>query len=622
MSLTSMELNYLVWRYLLESGYDLAAYALEKNSNCLSYEHNQNLEIISKIEPGCLVNLVQKGILFTVAQDEASIPPEKFDQLSLFGALLQEEVNKQRQVQEEQEGEKKKDEPEKKDEDRLLLKSEAKENGNNENGSISNKEDGDDDTEMKDASEANEEVKEGEQEVLEEEEVKFETKIIDPKIRFSESLVTDWHPITDVFAFGKEDSTAVINALNKDVILESVTLTHPHLPNGSPSGTDEHSTKNEVTIVSWSPQGNIIITAGLNGELRAWTPDGKLKNIADNSTIKALQSNDINSNNESAVTQPVLILSLEWSENGQFLLSIDINNQVCLWDGHNLNLIQQIRPPSVSSTSNELLDACWVGEQRFALSTPNKSIKIYSINNSANTFGEMQAQDSVVPIGYLSGHNNNISILKFNSISKLLASASDFDYTIKIWNSSSTNETRDLNVKSDKISDIDYHESPIIGLFWLNVGQDSQGNHLLSVSMDGTVNIWDAFEGSSLISTKLFKNTSNFQFEDKEKTLNTTNNLIFSVKLSPNGKWLAVGDDSGKLSIWDVEISHYSKKRKNLLRCLAVYFFELPDNDDEDLKSKELGICDIAWNSQSLRVSVSYKGTDSIIFDWDEYTSE
>ena len=68
MSLTSKELNYLIWRYLQESGYDLSAYALDQQSQCSEYENNPTTqELIQKIKPGCLVDLIQKGILYMAA---------------------------------------------------------------------------------------------------------------------------------------------------------------------------------------------------------------------------------------------------------------------------------------------------------------------------------------------------------------------------------------------------------------------------------------------------------------------------------------------------------------------------------------------------------------------------
>lgn len=559
MSLTSVELNYLIWRYLQESGFDLAAFALEKHSNCLAFEHDGNVDVVSKIEPGCLVNLVQKGILYTIALD--TVVPDKSERLSLFGALLEEDLKREEEVESK--------------EDKLLLKSEVKETEvvDGKNGHV--------DVEMEEADKTEETEPEPKKIEEEEEDLEFVTKVIEPRIKFSESVVSDWHPITDVFAYGKEDSCAVINAIINDQIAESVTLTHPNLINGI---TALEGVNNEVNIVSWAPLGTIIITAGTNGELRAWTPDGRLKNIA-NSTLNKEIGSEVDTKDV-----PTMIESLIWSENGQYLISIDVLKQICLWDGSNLNLIQRIKPPS--NLVEETIDACWVGDLKFAISTPKNEIQIYSVTNPG---GVVMGVDSVTQIGFLSGHDNNITSITFNKHTKLLASVSDIDYSIRIWNSGSSHDF--LELSSEGLAKP--HTSPIVGLFWL----ESNPNHLLSISMEGNTNIWDANSGESVVSTSIYKK-ENYRFDDSH-TEAGGDSLVFSAKLSPNGRWLAIGEDSGVVSVWDV--ASYTSK---LLKCLGVYFFEKKE------ENTDVGMCDIAWDSKSLKISVAYKGTDSVIFYW------
>lgn len=578
MSLTSVELNYLIWRYLQESGFELAAFALEKHANCLAYEQNGN-DVVSKIEPGCLVNLVQKGILYTIALDKVISAAEKSEKLSLFGALLEGELKR------EETGEK---------EQRLLLKSEVETTGEvNGHADIEMKEtEADPEIEpvgekMEEAKEEEEQTTQQQQQQQEEEEEEFVTRIIEPKIKFPESLVSDWHPITDVFAYGKEDSCAVINAIINDQIAESVTLTHPNVIHGLSS---LEGATNEVNIVSWAPLGTIIVTAGTNGELRAWTPDGRLKNISNSTLNKDIVSEDI----------PTMIENLIWSENGQYLLSIDVLKQICLWDGSNLNLIQRIKSPS--QLVEETIDACWVGDLKFAVSTPKNEIQIYSVTNPS---GMVMGVDSVGQIGFLSGHEHNITCLTFNKNTKLLASASDIDYSIKIWNSGSSHDH--LELSNEGIARP--HNSPIIGLFWL----ESDSNHLLSISMKGDINIWDGNTGEAILSSSLFKK-ENFRFEESQADIGG-DSLVFSAKLSPNGKWLAIGEDSGVVSVWEVpsnlKLPSQGSFSSKLLKCLGVFFFEKPQD------TTEVGMCDISWDSKSAKISVSYKGTDSVIFYWE-----
>lgn len=65
MSLSSNEINYLIWRYLQEGGLEISAYALQDETkiNNLDDKYGERTPI------GCLVDLVQKGILYTKIRD-------------------------------------------------------------------------------------------------------------------------------------------------------------------------------------------------------------------------------------------------------------------------------------------------------------------------------------------------------------------------------------------------------------------------------------------------------------------------------------------------------------------------------------------------------------------------
>ncbi|KAK6460737.1 WD40-repeat-containing domain protein [Scheffersomyces coipomensis] len=560
MSLTSTELNYLVWRYLQEAGFELAAFALEKNARCSDYERDDNSQLISKIQPGCLVNLVQKGMLYSLAEDEASEEPDK-NNLSFFGTLLREEIENGNINDEDTNGD---EDSEKK---RFLLKSEVPINGTNETT-----------TEMEIDS-----IEETSTQTSNEE---FTTKIITPRITYDESLVSSWHPSTEVFAYGKDNSSAIINAIKDDSIAESVNLVHPNVLN----------LINEINVVSWSPHGNVLVTAGSNGELRAWSPDGKLRNIAH------LFNDDIPVEGASTPN----ITDLLWSESGQLLLCIDTHGQVSIWNGNTLSLIKQINPPHISDNSNTLIAATWLGDDKFAVSTIKNSIKIYSV--------DIQQQPAdIQTVGFLHGHENTITNLKLNDQSKLLASSSDFDYQIKVWSRGSSQEGLDLNVPGDSIKP---HNSPIVGLEWLQ-NLNNTDSVLLSVSIDGVLNIWNAVSGVNLLSTELFKNSDNFKISDESDVNIKQDALVFTVSLSSDHKYLALGDDLGRVSIWDVSSEAYTSSGsgpKSVLKCLAVFAANIP-NDLSSIDSKT-GICDIHWDNSSANLSVSYRGVKSVILGW------
>jgi transducin (beta)-like 1 len=58
MSVTSDEINYLVYRYLAESGF-------QHSSFCFQYESLVHLQDKNTVNNGQLINLIQKGLLFS-----------------------------------------------------------------------------------------------------------------------------------------------------------------------------------------------------------------------------------------------------------------------------------------------------------------------------------------------------------------------------------------------------------------------------------------------------------------------------------------------------------------------------------------------------------------------------
>lgn len=545
MSLTSVELNYLVWRYLQESGFELAAYAFERNSKCLDYAHPLN-RAVDMLQPGCLPNLVQKGILYALLEESVV---DKLKALTLVEAVLSDQ-----KAQEEARVKLQQTEPKK------ILNGSAPAETEGSVDSNSASADGD------------------EMDVEETQDISFSTSILSSPVRCLPSLVAAWHPSTAVIALGSNDLTAVIHALNSSGIAESVTLNHPPVLDG------ETSLPNPISMVSWDPQGTMVVTSGINGELRAWSPDGRLKNVANSMSDLDHTAGALN--------------SLLWNHRGLLAFTIDVNNTFRLWDGTTLSFIQEVRDTEPGPAD---ICGCWLGDKKFALSTGKNTIKIYSVGLSGN------AEDmTVVCVGQLGGHSNPITNLCFSATSRLLASLSDTDYSIKVWNSQSSQDALELNIVAEKVPDLHYHTSPVIGLHWLNRPGDVQGIELLSISMDGAVNIWDAFTGDLLVSANVFQNPDNFAFEtEQEPELLTKNSLIFATAISPNGKFLAIGDDSGNVSIWDVLVSRYVNT-KDLLRCVAV--FPTPD--------KEAGICELVWDHSGKYLTACYQGTESAILEW------
>ncbi|QBM89629.1 transducin (beta)-like 1 [Metschnikowia aff. pulcherrima] len=561
MSLTSVELNYLIWRYMQESGFDLAAYAFLKDSACLEYEHAEN-RLIPAIEPGSLVNLVQKGILYTFLEDAAD---GKKTRLNVLDALLKSKADFDA------------------DKDSVLAHAKTTEkiaeNGTKSDISAN-------DVNMADSEASDEGLGASKDKSIEELtgiDLPFETTMLTPFTTFAPSILLAWHPSTDVFALGTELLAAVIHALSPAGIAETVTLNHPPV-------VDFGSTlPSAVSVVLWAPLGAVVLTAGVGGEIRAWAPDGRLKNIVNPSL--------------GAVSTPVQ--DLLWNPSGLLLLSLDIHDSAAIWEGSTLLLILGV--PGTEEGQFET-HACWLSELKFALSTRKNAIKIYAVNAA------LPQGETVAVVGQLQGHDNQICGLAFSRVLKLLALASDADYVIKVWNSLLTQDALELNCAAEKQSGIYYHTLPIIELAWLARAGDLQGNELLSVSMEGAVNIWDAFSGDALVSANIFQNPDNFQISDDESdsdmVMATKNALVFAAAVSADSRFLAVGDDSGNVSVWDINTARY-KGTTELLRCLGIFSMAAPELPD-------FGICDLVWDANGRYIAVCYKGRESVVLQWNK----
>lgn len=85
----------------------------------------------------------------------------------------------------------------------------------------------------------------------------------------------------------------------------------------------------------------------------------------------------------------------------------------------------------------------------------------------------------------------------------------------------------------------------MIGLIWLPDSNSNERSLLLSVSMEGILNIWDAKTSENIKSSELFNNKDNFtnELKDDDNNNDTTikDVLVFNAVLSPDGKYLALG---------------------------------------------------------------------------------
>ncbi len=311
MSLTANELNYLIWRYLQEGGLDLSAYALQDETKVDQYEKRLG----SKVPLGCLVDLVQKGILYdkvnelvtkegkTVAEDVVSLD------FNLFGALKEEATKEDLKKRRLSKDNKSKEQPGK--DGKSVVLGEGKGKSNQTEGTL------------------------------------HEIEQIYP---FTSSLTCGWSPsLPEYLVWGGMEQSAQICDLNigKDGKCDPTLKSLPH------PMMSEH-----IVAISWSPDGKSIVTGSENGELRMWDISGSIR------FIMALHHS------------PVLIA--RWSPNGSHLLTMDVTNRTIIWDSSSGRPVQSLeldkKPEKFNGT-----DACWIDDYKFVIPGSDYKLCVYQL---------------------------------------------------------------------------------------------------------------------------------------------------------------------------------------------------------------------------------------------------
>lgn len=447
MSVSSEELNYMVWRYLQEMGQELTALAMQEETRVLEFDQRYR----EHIPVGQLVDLIQKGILYT----ESELLVEHVDELKT--STFEERQNyfndkfnlvNALKIQE-------KEVPEIASTGRFSLENESEETVTEEQVERSlNETHLQEGKIMKSDSNKVTNTEETSVEIITDTTIKqltgynFSSSNKVPKMKplheFKETIVTcEWHPTNPhMLCTGHEDSVAQLIMFNDECnsIVSSKELRHPFALSAT-SGKDS----NKVTCLAWSPDGEMVVTGVENGEIRIWNQEGHLTNVFNF--------------HRSAV------ICMRWSPNSQHFVSMDVDNVAILWDISSGTVLQHYELKSLgSSVSNNPeslgVDIEWVDERRFVLPNYNGTIGVYETTESK-------------PIGKLIGHQGAISCLEFHPVKKLLASAAD-DFTIRIWHGSNSNSTHCFYG----------HAQAITSLQWLTE------DLLISGSMDGTIRIW------------------------------------------------------------------------------------------------------------------------------------
>ncbi|KAJ3594876.1 hypothetical protein NHX12_004181 [Muraenolepis orangiensis] len=382
MSISSDEVNFLVYRYLQESGFSHSAFTFGIESHISQSNINGAL-----VPPAALISIIQKGLQYVEAEVSINEDGTLFDgrpieSLSLIDAVMPDVVQTRQQA--------------------------YRENGstagslptaNNGEGAANGEENGGHGL-------ANHHV-----EMMEvERSVEIpQSKAMVLRGHESEVFICAWNPVNDLLASGSGDSTARIWNLSEAGTGGSTQLVLRHCIREG--GQDVPSNK-DVTSLDWNSEGTLLATGSYDGFARIWTKDGNLA-----STLGQHKGP---------------IFALKWNKKGNFILSAGVDKTTIIWDAHTGEAKQQFpfhseqqhlgqdRPiKTFQGHTNEVNAIKW---------DPTGSLLIWSMKQ------DMCVHD-------LQAHSKEIYTIKWSptgpgtnnpSANLMLASAS-FDSTVRLW---------------------------------------------------------------------------------------------------------------------------------------------------------------------------------------------
>ncbi|XP_077225009.1 WD-40 repeat family protein [Tasmannia lanceolata] len=520
-SITSVELNYLVFRYLQESGFTHAAFALGYEAGINKSPIDGNL-----VPPGALITFVQKGLQYLeleanlsnnesdVDDDFSFLQPMDLITKDVY-ALRQIIKEKKENVQKEREKEKEKHKECDRDQERERGRERERERPEREKEREKDREKIEKDREREKEKKIEEHTdKELGRDIDDKANVKPENKTFggpepmdtstdSPHLNCeipssdvtileghtSEVFVCAWSPTGSLLASGSGDSTARIwtvadgpcgssmqNGPTKALVLKHF------------KGRTNEKSK-DVTTLDWNGDGTLLATGSYDGQARIWGRDGELK-----STL---------------IKHKGPVFALKWNKKGDYLLSGSVDKTAIVWDVKTGDWKQQFEHHTAPT-----LDVDWRNNVSFATCSTDNMIYVCKL-------GETR------PIKAFSGHQGEVNAIKWDPTGTLLASCSD-DVTAKIW-----------SLKQDKcVHDLKEHTKEIYTIRWSPTGMGTSNPNqqlvLASASFDSTIKLWDVELGSVLYS------------------LNSHRDPVYSLAFSPNGEYLASGSLDRSIHIWSV----------------------------------------------------------------------
>ncbi|KAJ2000792.1 hypothetical protein GGI02_004802 [Coemansia sp. RSA 2322] len=240
----------------------------------------------------------------------------------------------------------------------------------------------------------------------------------------------------------------------------------------------------DVTAIVWNAQGTMLATACFSGQLRVWTAAGEPK-----LTLKQ--------------TRQVPIIAVRWNHKGTLLLSACLDGSIALWD-----MQAGVLRHEYKGHTGSVLDVDWLDNSTFASCAADKSVVVWR-------------DGSLAPVKTFTGHRSDVNTIKWHPGGKYLASASD-DGSVKVWSMASDTPVQDFFGHAQQVYTVKWLPRPDKAI-------------VASASFDGTVRVWDVQSGACL------------------RVLSAHAEAVHCLAFSSDGRYLASGSFDKNVRIWSIK---------------------------------------------------------------------
>ncbi|KAL5279844.1 TBL1XR1 family protein [Megaselia abdita] len=360
----------------------------------------------------------------------------------------------------------------------------------------------------------------------------------------SEVFICAWNPSTDLLASGSGDSTARIWDMTDNAVAAAANST---ANGGSMIGPNTTAGK-QLVLRHCIQKGGAEVPSNKDVTSLDWNCDGSLLATGSYDGYARIWTTD-GSLASTLGQHKGPIFALKWNKRGNYILSAGVDRTTIIWDASTGQCTQQF-----SFHDAPALDVDWQTNNSFASCSTDKQIHVCKLGVEK-------------PIKSFHGHSNEVNAIKWDPQGQLLASCSD-DMTLKIW--SMKQETC--------VHDLQAHNKEIYTIKWSPTGPGTQNPNtkliLASASFDSTVRLWDVERGACI------------------HTLTKHTEPVYSVAFSPDGKHLASGSFDKCVHIWSTETGQLTHSYKGTG-----------------------GIFEVCWNSKGTKVGASASDGSVFVLD-------